>query len=289
MPLWKCLLLSSYYHLSLPYRNRRNRQAAEAGRAPVIVLLYHRIADDAANAWTMSNAMFRKQIDWLRRNYDIVSLADAQQRISSGNNNEPCVAITFDDGYAINCQHALPLLVRERIPCTYFVTTEAALNGGPFQHDLAMGHRFEPNTLEQLKALAGAGIEIGAHTRTHADIGQVTDPDELFDELVVARDELQAALGHPIRYFAFPFGQHRRLSAQAIHLAQRNEYEAVCSAYGGYNFPGDDPFHIQRIPADESFIRLKNWVTVDPRKVRSIRHFYYGALASENSNELLTH
>ncbi len=287
MPLWKCLLLSSYYHLSLPYRNHQNRQAAEAGRAPVIVLLYHRIADDSANLWTMSNAMFCKQIDWLRRNFDIVSLTEARNRIRGDSNDEPCVAITFDDGYAVNCQHALPLLVRERIPCTYFVTTEAALTGGPFKHDLEMGHRFEPNTLEQLKALAGAGIEIGAHTRTHVDLGKVTDPDELFDELITSRDELQTALGSPIRYFAFPFGQHRRLSAPAFHLGRQCGYEAMCSAYGGYNFPGDDPFHIQRIPADESFIRLKNWVTVDPRKLRGIRRFYYGDLAPANSNELL--
>lgn len=289
MPLWKSLLLFGYYHLSRPYRTRRNLAAAEDGRAPIIVLLYHRIADDGANAWTMSNEMFFRQIDWLRRNFDIVSLSEAQKRISSDRNEEPCVAITFDDGYAVNCQHALPMLVRERIPCTYFVTTESALTGGPFKHDLAMGNRFEPNTLEQLKALAGAGIEIGAHTRTHVDIGTVTDPDELFDELVVARDELQTALGYPIRYFAFPFGQHRRLSAPAFHLGRRSGYLAMCSAYGGYNFPGDDAFHIQRIPADESFLRLKNWTTVDPRKLRSVRRFYYGDLAPAPVKELLVH
>jgi hypothetical protein len=51
-------------------------------------------------------------------------------------------------------------------------------------------------------------------------------------------------------------------------------YEAVCSAYGGFNFPGDDAFHLQRIHGDADMIRLKNWTTVDPRKKRTRRYTY---------------
>ena len=58
-------------------------------------------------------------------------------------------------------------------------------------------------------------------------------------------------------------------------LARECGYEGVCSAYGGYNFPGDDAFHLQRIHADDDMIRLKNWVTVDPRKLKKHRRFTY--------------
>ena len=47
----------------------------------------------------------------------------------------------------------------------------------------------------------------------------------------------------------------------------------VCSAYGGYNFPGDDPFHIQRFHADPEWIRWKNCLTVDPRKIKNTHRF----------------
>ena len=283
----KNLLLGAYYHSTLGWRLRWIERTADQGRAPVMVLIYHRIADDAANLWTMSNEMFVRQITWARQHYEIVSLTEAQRRVRSGHNERPCVSITFDDGYAVNCQHALPFLVRERIPCTYFVTTEGALTGSPFGHDLAMGNRFEPNTLEQLKALVAAGIEIGAHTRTHPAVAQITDAAELHDEIVTARDELQEAVGQPIRYFAFPFGQHHRLSASAIHLAYHCGYEAVCSAYGGYNFPGDDAFHLQRIPADENFLRFRNWLTLDPRKRHSVRRFKYGELQAPKPREVV--
>ena len=68
----------------------------------------------------------------------MVSLAEAQRRLASGRNDRPCVSITFDDGYADNCDQALPLLIRERIPCTYFVTTRNVIDGKPFPHDVAV-------------------------------------------------------------------------------------------------------------------------------------------------------
>ena len=57
----------------------------------------------------------------------------------------------------------------------------------------------------------------------------------------------------------------------------------MCSAYGGYNFPGDDPFHLRRFHADPEFIRFNNWMTVDPRKLRMHRDFDPGDYRT-NSN-----
>ncbi len=90
-----------------------------------------------------------------------------------------------------------------------------------------------------------------------------------------AGEDLQAALGRPVRYFAFPFGCFRHLNAEAFALARQAGYEAVCSAYGGFNFPGDDAFHVQRIPLGDDMIHLKNWATVDPRKLSA--RFNYDA------------
>jgi peptidoglycan/xylan/chitin deacetylase (PgdA/CDA1 family) len=267
--------LHAYYQASRPYRAWRQAQRRAAGRAPVSVLFYHRVADDRANPWTIPEQVFARQVDWLRARFDLVSLEEAQRRIRSGRNDRPAVSITFDDGYADNCRFALPLLVEAQVPCTYFVSSEHVLTGKPFPHDLARGRPLAPNSLQQLRELAAAGIEIGAHTRTHADLGRVDDPRRLYDEVVAAGAELQAVLGRPVRYFAFPYGQHWNLSAAAFELAYEAGYEAVCSAYGGYNFPGDDAFHLQRIAVDGDLIRLQNWLTLDPRKLAAVRRFEY--------------
>lgn len=276
MRLWKQALLTAWYRGTQPYRALRLRRLASNGNVPVVVLTYHRVADDDANSWTTSPRDFERIISWLKRNVRLVSLAEAQRRIASRENREPCVSLTFDDGYAVNCELALPLLIAERIPFTYFVCSDAILRGTCFDHDLAMGNRFEPNTLEQIRELAAAGVEIGAHTRTHCDLGRVASRETLFDEVVASGEELQSAIGRPVRYFAFPFGQHRNLNHRAMHLAYEAGYDAVCSAYGGYNWPGDDSFHLQRAAADGPLVRTQNWATLDPWKERRTRRFFYG-------------
>jgi peptidoglycan/xylan/chitin deacetylase (PgdA/CDA1 family) len=274
LPLWKAGLLHLYYHGSWPIRWSQNWLRSTRGRAPIMVLFYHRIAPVADDPWTCSNKVFVRQIRWLRAHFDLVSLTEAQQRIRRGENDRPCVSITFDDGYADNCREALPLLIREQVPCTYFVTVRNVFEGEPFPHDVARGKPLQPNSIEELKSLAASGIEIGAHTRTHADLGRVADPQRLYDEIVVAGEDLQQALDTPIRYFAFPYGHPNNMSAMACRIAHDAGYEGICSAYGGFNFPGDDAFHLQRIPVDNDLIRLKNWTTVDPRKERTPRFKY---------------
>lgn len=296
-------LLSAYYHATLPARRVAAGWAARRGQAPIHVLFYHRVADDLpgssrlpggichanepdaqsgsasptySSPWTLSNDAFTEQIDWLRANFDLVSLEEAQGRIRSGVNHRPAVSITFDDGYADNCEHALPLLVKYRIPCQYFVTVNNVFFGDPFPHDAAIGQAPRPNTLEQLRTLAAAGIEIGAHTRTHSDLGSLHDAKRLRDEVIGAARDLAAALDRPVRYFAFPFGQRANLNPLAFRLAQEFGFAGVCSAYGGYNFPGDDPFHLQRIHADSDLLLLKNWLTGDLRK-RFVKRYEYEA------------
>lgn len=270
--MWKKSLLGLYFYASMPGRAALNRWLAASGRAPVMVLFYHRVADDRPNDWTCRFSVFARQIRWLKRHYDLVSLAEAQQRLRSGSNRRPAVSVTFDDGYAENCQHAIPLLLDEGVPCTYFVSTRHVLDAAPFPHDVARGEPLPPNTIDELRQMAAAGIEIGAHTRTHCDLGQIDDASTLHNEVVVAGQELAAALGRPVRYFAFPYGQYANLNQLVFQTARLAGYEAICSAYGGYNFPGDDAFHLQRIHADDGMLRFKNWLTLDPRKL-SVRRY----------------
>jgi peptidoglycan/xylan/chitin deacetylase (PgdA/CDA1 family) len=265
----KHALLAAWYYGTLAYRWWANHRAARHGRMPVMVLFYHRVADEKPNAWTMPTAMFAEQMAWLRRHCEVVSLAEAQRRVREGYNDRPAVAVTFDDGYADNCRAALPLLVEQGIPCTYFVCTRHVLEGVPFPHDVALGRPLRPNSIDELRELAEQGIEIGAHTRTHADLGKLDADAVLYDEVVAAGEDLAAALGRPIRYFAFPYGMPANLNMAAFRLLREAGYEGACSAYGAYNVPGTEAFHVRRIHADSDMLRFKNWLTVDPRKART--------------------
>ncbi len=273
---YKDPLIGMYYLATLPSRRWAAARQAAAGQAPIVALYYHRVADDEPNAWTISIDRFKTQIAWLRRRYDLISLVEAQERMKPGGNPRPAVCITFDDGYADNCNFAVPWLLDERVPFTYFVATSHILEGRPFLHDLDRERPLAPNTPEQLRDMAAAGVELGAHTRTHADLGSLADGDELHSEIGGSKRDLEQIIDRAVRYFAFPFGMHANLSQAAFRAAFQAGYWGVCSAYGGYNLPGDDPFHIHRIHGDPSWARFRNWLTCDPRKFRQIARFNAG-------------
>jgi len=262
---WSQALLGVYYYGTLPSRNRTAAAAARMGRAPLMVLFYHRIADHVHNDWSMPFDVFARQMRWLKSHFPLISLAETARRVRAGHNSQAAVSITFDDGYAENCERALPLLLNEGIPFTYFVTSENVLRQRPFPHDMAAGRPLPPNTIEQLHELRDAGVAIGAHARHHVDLSQLDDI-ELEAEIAGSRRDLEEQLNCPVRYFSFPFGLRQHLSARAFVAARAAGYELACSAYGGYNLPGDDPFHLLRIHGDVEMIRLKNWLTCDPRK-----------------------
>ena len=264
--------LAAYYYTSLPLRWWWRTPET----APVGILFYHRVADKHPNEWTMSTATFQRQMDYLQEHYELVTLPQAQQLMRGESVTErPAVCITFDDGYGENVDFALPLIIDRNIPCTYFVTHHHVTTGAPFSHDVAAGVPLPTNTIAELRDMVEAGIEIGGHTRTHPDLATITDEAQLYDEVIVAGAALAEAIGQPLRYFAFPFGLHANLVPLAFAMAKSAGYEAVVSAYGGYNFRGDDTFHLQRFHADPIMIRFKNYLALDPRIVRKVKRFEY--------------
>ncbi|GEM_PF-526714 len=260
---WTYLLLGVYYRISLPLRWWFFRKAVRSGRVPAIILFYHRVADDCATPWTISNRMFRRQVQGLCRRVELVSLNELQRQLSERNNRRLLCAITFDDGYAENCQQAIPLLLERRIPFTYFVTVGNILSGKPFEHDLKCGLSPRPNSLEEIRWMAAAGAQIGPHGWNHVDLGSLRCSKALHREVVASKEALASLVGQPIDYFAFPYGYPRNIPPEAIRLAKSAGYRGICSAYGGYNFPGDDPFHLKRYHGDHSFLLYRHRLRPD--------------------------
>lgn len=234
------------------------------------VLFYHRVADRIANPWTIDCRQFERQIDYCREHFEMISLAEIQNRIESQHSPRPTVTITFDDGYAENCEFALPLLVRLGIPCTYFVTTQNVLQNRPFAHDVRRGHPLAINTIDQIRWAADAGIEIGLHTASHVDFSAVGSVAELRREIIDAKAELETMIGRPVARLAIPFGMPPQMRPSVFATARAAGLVGVCSAFGGYNQIDHDPFHVRRFHGDANLTRLKNWLSYDLRHVADV-------------------
>lgn len=270
------LSLRAYTITTAPMRWWLRTRLQHRCQSPVTGLFLHRVADDFPNPWSIPTAGFHELLNWLQSHVDLVSIDEAQRLIENGNPGRMAVHLSFDDAYADNCVNAIPELLIRGIPFTYYVTTQNVQTGKPFPHDLKRGEPLAPNSIEEIVAMHDAGVEIGAHTRTHPDIGQLKHHSDVDLEIRGAREELASWIGKQPRHFAFPFGQVSNMPHRAIQYVYDQRFKSYCSAHGGYNWPLlGSSFHLRRFHGDPILARVKNWLSYDPRWVYSASEFEY--------------
>lgn len=256
-----------YRQMTALSRGRLLAQLRHEQQMPIAVLFYHRVSDHGATPWTINSSDFKRHLDWLQANFDLISLQEAQLRIRAKNNDRFSIAMTFDDGYAENMQTALPELLNRRIPVTYFLATDYIGKNRSFPHDIQHGLTIPTNNWDELRSLIGMGVEFGAHTKTHCDVARLTSPTQLFNEVIGSVRQIESQLGTDCKYFAFPYGRPENMTQAAIDLLAAHGVQGMCSAYGALNWPNSVGFHIRRIHGDPGLQRLKNWLTLDNRRL----------------------
>jgi len=100
------------------------------GEKGLRILFYHGVRQDNVSAGSILNydgkhvgiKKFDKQIRYLRKNYDIISLSEALSLLQSGKKNYRALVITFDDGYSGVYDLAFPLLKQYGMTASVFLT-----------------------------------------------------------------------------------------------------------------------------------------------------------------------
>lgn len=84
--------------------------------------MYHRFGtQDACDR--VSAETFRRQVQYLKKHFELVTMSDIADQIENGGIRPRQAVLTIDDGYADFHEVALPVLVEEGVPATFFVTT----------------------------------------------------------------------------------------------------------------------------------------------------------------------
>lgn len=123
--------------LPTPLIRACNQILSPAGQnARLSILIYHRVlpAPDPIFPNEVTAERFDRQLDLLKRAFNVLPLPEAIERLKSGHLPARAACITFDDGYADNVTQALPLLKKHGLPATFFIAT-AYLNGGRMFND----------------------------------------------------------------------------------------------------------------------------------------------------------
>jgi peptidoglycan/xylan/chitin deacetylase (PgdA/CDA1 family) len=182
--------------------------------------MYHSVAVPPGVALTglcVSPGTFARQMKLLRLfRYRGIAMTEALPYLR-GEQQGRVVAITFDDGYADNVESALPVLQDHGFTATCYVVSGAL--GGYNAWDAARPGAQRPVMTEaQLRQWVEAGMEVGAHTRTHPRLTTCT-AGELAGEVAGSRTDLETLAGVPVRHFCYPYGDYDASVLAAVAAA----------------------------------------------------------------------
>lgn len=117
--------------------SRADRWLASAARGRGVILTLHHVRprknrDFAPNQLLEITPEYLDRLLTLVRElgFDVIPLSAVPERLRLAGQRRPFVALTFDDGYRDNVEHAFPVLRRHEAPWTLFVTVDYANGGG---------------------------------------------------------------------------------------------------------------------------------------------------------------
>ena len=200
-------------------------------------------------------------IKWLSKSWNFVSPKDFESMLSVskpilGNN----LLLSFDDGFISNRKIADKILNPMGIPALFFVVSdfieiknqreskEFALknmyNGNDNNNDLNIEQNM---SWSDLKTLVKDGHTIGAHTKTHARLSDISKPINLKEEIVNSANTIEQRVGVEISHFAFTFGDLQSMSRKSL-LEACNRFKYIHTGLRGNNSNNVSKYAIRRDP-----------------------------------------
>ena len=237
------ILKQFYYPLKIA--NSIGNYFGMASSNSLRALIYHDIGPK-------EHDKLRKQLEWLSDSWRIISpdqfslMISGQEKIEGRN-----LLITFDDGLLSNrliAEKILnPLGIRALFFCVsdliaiedeeeakIFIKNRICLSAS----DTKLPSHWKNMNWEDLSALLEQGHLVGAHTKSHARLSEISDIGELTSEIIESADVISKRLGVDIEHFAYPFGDINSMNQIAMNIA-KSRFKYIHSGIRGINSLGN--------------------------------------------------
>lgn len=201
------------------------------------VLNYHEVNNKNHVLLAISSQEFDAQMSYLAKaGYNSITPDQLLDYLQYGKPLPPNpVLITFDDGYEDNYQEAYPILKKYNFTATIFLITDF------------VDHNSQYLTWQQIKEMAGSGIQFQSHTATHIMLTKASDS-EVLAQLTRSRKAIEQHLSKKVEYLAYPGGFYNN---QVIELAKQAGYRAAFTINLGRDRTNSNFYTLNRIPVFE--------------------------------------
>ncbi|MBI4169891.1 MAG: polysaccharide deacetylase family protein [Acidobacteria bacterium] len=239
------------------------------GTVKVPILMYHQVGPPVDGMPPRRDCVsprgFERQVRAiLDAGYRVVTLSDLIRTLESGAlaDLRRSVVLTFDDGYRGQFAFAYPVLLRYRLPSTFFVTTglvgktafypHLAIGTVPARRGASPPLAWLPLSWDEVKEMARHGIGIGSHAVTHRSLGRLAGEVSGL-EVWLSKESLERRAGIRVDLFAYPFGSQANGDFDRLlqDVLRRSGFRGACTRVIGRCGRGADPLALPRIPMEE--------------------------------------
>lgn len=251
----------AWWRPAVPYRHPR-------------ILMYHMIRTPVKgakfNSLRVSPDDFDKQISYLKdQGWTFMTMSE----LIKHHDQLPLktVAITFDDGYADNYHHALPILQKYNAKATIYLVVDRHYRewsskrkkknrSGELQQEPKLSD-------EQVREMLTSDlIEFGSHTMTHDNLPTL-DKDGKQREIIDSRTTIAQTFGIPCEAFCYPFGLYDETD---VTLVKQAGYSNATTVEKGISTSFADLYRLKRITISgkDSFLAFKLKMRTGKRGVK---------------------
>lgn len=205
-------------------------------RVPILMYHYIRINPDPRDQLgfnlSVTPADFASQMDWLAANaYHPIDFDDLRGYLLGHESlPEKPVVLTFDDGYRDMYTTAFPILRAHGFKAVSYVVS-GFVNSPSYV------------TTDQLLKMDANGIQIGAHTVSHADLTTLSAAG-LRHEVVDSKASLEALIVRPVLDFCYPSGKFNDAVVSVVRAAG---FETATTTQPGVSHTAGDRYIWTRV------------------------------------------
>jgi peptidoglycan/xylan/chitin deacetylase (PgdA/CDA1 family) len=100
---------------------------------------------------------------------------------------------------------------------------------------------------DEVREMAAAGIDFGAHTRTHPILSRLAGDGELAGEIAGSKRQIEQQVGRTVEHFCYPNGSRKDVGREAVEAVRAAGFQTAVMTESGLNYVGADRFRLRRI------------------------------------------
>jgi len=170
-------------------------------------------------------------------------MSDLHKAVSVGD-TQGLVGLTFDDAYGDFLYTAVPVLKKFNFSATVFAVAGMLGESNTWKHTYNHESRKRLLMAEELREVLKQGMEVGAHSMTHAKLLDLSE-EQVHQEVSKSGRLLAEVLGSVVEGFCYPYGSSDDATVRAVRDAG---YTYAC----GVHISTDDDVHnLPRLPISD--------------------------------------